>query len=103
MSSSRKKTKLCPRLRKPCIEDDCIDWVAYPAERVNELTGTKIVEPVYMCNEHWQTKIAFDNARMSDYTGAAVDSLRNQVAEGNATLGNLTFAAQRRLTNDNPR
>ena len=101
MSYSPKKTKVCPYLRKPCVEDECNHWVGYPAERMNELTGTKVIETVYMCNDLWETKIAFDAARFADQTGASIDSLRNHVAEGNATLGNLMFEVQhKRLVND---
>lgn len=81
-----KDTKFCPRIGKSCIQEECIDWVSYPAERLNELTGKKIVEPVFMCNAHWQTKIAFDAARFADEAGASIDDLRNHVARGNAQM-----------------
>lgn len=101
MSSSQKKTKHCPRLRKPCIEDRCTDWIGYPAERFNELTGGKVIETVYMCNYIWATKIAFDAARFADQAGASLDSLRNHVAEGNASLGSLIYTSRKRLKGGN--
>ena len=100
MSLSRKKTKLCPHLRKPCIEDECTHWVSYPAEKWNALTNSKVVEPVYMCNDLWATKIAFDAARFADQAGETLDSLRNHVAEGNATIGSLVYEANKRLSHD---
>jgi len=93
MSFSRKKIKQCPHLKKPCIEDGCTHWVGYPVEKMNELTGSKVTETLYMCNDLWGTKIAFDAARFADQAGASLDSLRNHVADGNATLNSLTFSA----------
>ncbi len=96
MSACSKKTKKCryTNFKKPCIQGDCEHWVGYPAERMNELTGGKVVETVYMCNDIWATKIAFDAARFADQAGASLDSLRNYVAEGNANIGALYFEAQ---------
>ena len=100
MSSSQKKTKQCPHLKKPCIEDECTHWVGYPAEKLNGLTGMRVTEVVYMCNDLWETKIAFDAARFADQAGATLDSLRNHVADGNATLNGIAYSAKKQLGRD---
>lgn len=102
MSSSRKKTKLCPHLRKPCVEDECAHWKGYPLDKPNEMTRTVVTEIVYMCNDHWIGKMLFDIAGFTDYTGKATNQLRNQVSEGNATLGGLVYEAKKRLVTDSP-
>ncbi len=99
MSSSRKKTKRCPRIGKPCIEKGCTHWRSYPITRMNELTGSRVTEMHYMCNDHWMTKMLFDMLQHTDYTGKALNQVRNQVAEGNATMGGLVYAANKRLNN----
>ncbi len=83
MSAHSKKTKFCPRIGKSCLEDKCVDWVAYPVDRVNKLTGAVVTEAHYMCLDHWRVKIAFDSARFADHAGAAIESFRNAVKEGN--------------------
>lgn len=100
MSSQRKKPKRCPRMGKSCIEDECVFWVGYPAEKYNALSKTTVIETVYMCNDLWATKIAFDAARFADQAGASLDKLTNHVADGNAAIGSLVFEANRRLTDE---
>ena len=97
MSSPQKKTKLCPHFRKPCIEGDCTYWVGFPVDTINELTGTKVTETRYNCNDLWATKIAFDWVKFADQAGASLDKLTNQVADGNAQIGGMIFEQNRRL------
>lgn len=54
-------------------------WTGYPAEKINPLTGARVTETIYMCDDLWNTKIAFDAAGFADKAGAALDSLRNEV------------------------
>ena len=99
MSSRRAKPKLCPYFRKPCIEDGCEHWKGFPMDRVNDM-GVKVTETQYMCNDHWMSKMLYDIAGFTDYTGRATNQVRNHIAEGNAALGGLVYAANKRLKND---
>ena len=65
------------------MEQDCIDWVGYPVDRINKLTGAVVTETHYMCLDHWKVKINFDRARFEDHAGSAIESFRNVVEKGN--------------------
>lgn len=56
-------------------------WTGYPVERVNELTKARVTETVYMCDDLWNTKIAFDAAKFADQAGASFDALRGETAK----------------------
>ena len=83
----------CPYTRKKCMQAECELWDTYPLEEKSEATGRKIIKDHSMCTLKWQTKIAFDTAGFHDYTGKAVDRMRNDNNERQDKL--LSMASQR--------
>ena len=77
---------------------DCIDWVGYPVDRMNKLTGAVVTETHYMCLEHWRVKISFDSARFADHAGAAIESFRNEVQRGNDQARQIMLEQQNART-----
>jgi len=79
MPKTRTKPKLCPMLRKPCIEDDCMFWV--------HIRGThpQTGEPVDECDcaTVWQPLLLIENSQQQRATAAAVESFRNEMVKAN--------------------
>ena len=72
----------CPLLKKDCIGQKCMWFVKLAG--LNSMTGEPVDE--YFCAPVAQTLLMAENAQQTRQTGAAVESLRNRVAEGNQVM-----------------
>lgn len=72
-------SKLCPLLKKPCIEQDCMWWVKVRGSHPQ--TGEALDEGD--CAISWQPFLMIDNTAQQRSTGAAVESFRNEMVESN--------------------
>lgn len=72
----RKKEKICPLLKKPCIEHDCLWYIKIRG--VNPQTGQDIDE--YGCTMAWMPVLTIENSQQQRSTGAAVESFRNEMS-----------------------
>ena len=91
------KEKVCPLLRKPCIEHQCAWFI--------QLRGThpQTGEPMdaYDCSMVMQPLLMIENSQQQRQTGAAVESFRNEMVKANeASVRVLEAAGQRRLLGD---
>lgn len=70
------KTKLCPILRKPCVEHDCA-WFRH-ITGLHPQTGEHIDR--WDCAVPWLMVVGLEQSKHTLHAGAAVESLRNEVA-----------------------
>ena len=88
------KEKVCPLLRKPCIEHQCAWFI--------QLRGThpQTGEPMdaYDCSAVMMPLLTIENSQQQRQTGAAVESFRNEMVKANeSSVRVLETAAQRHL------
>ena len=85
---------LCPLLNKPCQEHKCKFWVHVDGH--NPQTGEAMKR--WDCTFALFPMIMLENSQMQRQTGAAVESLRNEVAAG---AGSFMYAVMaKRLGGD---
>lgn len=72
----------CPLLKKDCIGQKCMWFVKLTG--TNAMTGEAVDE--YFCAMNALALLTAEAAQQSRQAGAAVESLRNRVAEGNQVL-----------------
>lgn len=77
---------LCPLLRKPCIENKCKFWTHIQGQ--NPQSGE--VFDKFDCTFALFPILLLENSQQQRQTGAAVESLRNEVAAG---AGSFMYAA----------
>jgi hypothetical protein len=75
---NRDKKKMCPFMRKPCIESDCTLWILV---RGKDPQSNKEIDD-YGCAIAWMPVLQIENAQQTRQAGAAVESLRNVVDRG---------------------
>lgn len=69
--------KLCPMLKEPCIEHGCA-WYKHILG-LHPQTGAELDH--FECAVTLQNELLIENGRQQRQTGAAVESLRNEVAK----------------------
>lgn len=76
------KEKLCPLLKKSCIEHDCRWWTRL---RGKNPQGGEIDE--FSCAVEWLPILLIEGSQHSRHVVAALASFRNEVHVGNEALG----------------
>lgn len=69
--------KKCPLLKAPCMEHGCV-WYTHILGR-HPQTGAEVDE--WGCAVLWLPILLIENAQQSRQAGAAVESLRNRMAD----------------------
>lgn len=74
---------------------NCWKWVQIQGHNPN--TGAQ--ESEWKCSDHWMVFLTIENSQQQRETGAAVESFRNEMVEGNRQfIGMLKQAAQNKIT-----
>ena len=74
-----KKGEFCPLIQKKCVEHKCAWYTCVRGTNPN--TGEEIDD--WRCAVSWMPMMTVEIAQMSNQTGAAVESFRNEVVEAN--------------------
>lgn len=98
MFGHKDKGKLCPLLKKPCIEHDCAWYMQVRGSHPQ--TGQPVDE--YGCAQVWQPILTIENSQQQRQTGAAVESFRNEMVEGNKQTARILLNAQALTLTHNP-
>lgn len=86
--------KLCPLLKKPCIEHQC-EWFIHLVG-MNPQTGQPTDE--WGCSIKWLPVLLVENSQQQRQTAASVDKVANQVQRSRAEfIGALPEEAKERL------
>lgn len=89
--------KLCPLLRKPCIQDRCEFWVHLMG--MNPQTGQPMDE--WSCTFRWLPVLLVENSNQQRQTAASVDKTANQIARSRAEfIAALPEEAKQRLVQE---
>jgi hypothetical protein len=87
------KEKICPLLKKPCIEHQCAWFI--------QLRGThpQTGEPMdaFDCSMVMMPLLTIENSQQQRQTGAAVESFRNEMVKANESSIRLLAATQQNL------
>jgi hypothetical protein len=75
-------TKLCPLLKKECIEHQCA-WFTHVLGK-DPQSGKDIDH--WNCAIQWLPMLLIDGTNQGRQTGAAVESFRNEMVKGNSLL-----------------
>jgi hypothetical protein len=85
---------ICPLLRKPCIEHDCAWWTTIRGYDTN--TGKELDQQ--LCIVSSMPFLLIENSAQQRSTGAAVESMRNEMANRtdvtNTLLANVVVGAR---------
>lgn len=91
------KEKICPLLKKPCLEEECMWYV--------QLRGThpQTGEPIdqFDCSLVITPLLLIENSMQQRQTGAAVESFRNEMVKANESSVRLLAATQQTLLRGN--
>lgn len=82
---ARRKEKLCPLLRKPCLESGCTFWIYIRGQHPQ--TGQPVDQPD--CAIRWQPILLIENSAQQRATGAAIESFRNEMVQANESSQRL--------------
>lgn len=82
MKIAEEQATFCPLLKKDCIGKKCMWFTKLTG--ANAMTGEAVDE--YFCATTASAILLAENAQQTRQTGAAVESLRNRVAEGNQVM-----------------
>lgn len=91
MFNRDKGAKLCPLLKKPCIEHECAWYMQVRGSHPQ--TGQPVDE--YGCAQVWQPILTIENSQQQRQTAAAVESFRNEMVKGNDKTAALLLSATR--------
>lgn len=86
---SSKAATFCPLIRKDCIEHRCA-WYCQ-VRGVNPNTGQDIDQ--WSCAVAWMPLLAIENSQQTRQTGAAVESMRNEIAATNESNQAMLMAS----------
>ena len=84
------KGPICPLLKKPCIEHDCM-WYCHVVGR-HPQTGGDL--DTWDCSIRWLPVMLTEGARMTKGVQAAVESFRNETIERQDALNTTLVATQ---------
>ena len=87
---------MCPLTGDPCMKHEC-EWYTHVIGK-NPQTGKEIDN--FGCAITFLPMLLIENSQQQRSTGAAVESFRNEVVEGNKALGNVVL---RQLGDNNGR
>jgi hypothetical protein len=73
---------LCPLLNKSCIEARCKWWIHI----LGEDPQTGVLQDRYDCAISWLPILTIENTKHHRHTGAAVESLRNELTNASHEL-----------------
>lgn len=76
---SKNPAQLCPLLKSECIEGGCKFWTHILGK--NPQTGNAVDE--FDCSIRFVPILLIEGAQQSRQAGAAIESFRNEVAQGN--------------------
>lgn len=93
----KKPDLICPLLKGECRESGCTFWVTVMGKHPQ--TGADINMPD--CAVRWLPVLLIENSKVGRETGAAVESFRNEMAEGNRATAQLMLGAQQNLLRSN--
>jgi len=68
-------TKKCPRLKKPCIEHDCMFWMQMLGKHPQ--TGAGV--PEWDCADRWRVILLIEGSQETRQAAAAIESFRNEM------------------------
>jgi hypothetical protein len=98
--------KICPELSGvdldgklveiTCKEHACAKWIQ--VQGTHPQTGEPLSE--YDCTHNWQTVLLIENSQQQRQTGAAIESLRNEVVVARAQ-GPKSVTPENRIGNGN--
>lgn len=74
--------KLCPLLKKPCVEHDCTFWTHITG--MHPQTGANV--DCWDCTLKWIPIMLVEQTRMTRTVAASVDSARNEIVERQEVL-----------------
>ena len=92
-------TKLCPLLKKECIEHQCA-WFTHVLGK-DPQSGKDIDH--WNCAIQWLPMLLIDGTNQGRQTGAAIESFRNEMVKSNENLSILSARPKvnKELSNDN--
>jgi len=85
MFDKKKQAKLCPLIKKPCIEHECMWYLN--VRGTHPQTGQEV--DGWDCSMIWQPVLMIENSAQQRSTGAAVESFRNEMVKANETSTQL--------------
>ena len=91
------KEKICPMLKKPCIEHECMWFIQLRG--THPQTGEPLDE--WDCTMVMQPLLLIENSQQQRQTGAAVESFRNEMVKANESSMQLLAATQHNLIGGN--
>lgn len=72
-----KKGPICPLLRKPCVEHDCMWWTHITGQ--NPQTGAQMDH--FDCSIKWLPVMMVEASKQARHIQGAVESMRNETVE----------------------
>jgi hypothetical protein len=91
MFKSEKAKKICPLLKKPCIEHECAWYVQ--VRGYHPQSGDPVDH--WDCSIVWQPILMIENSQQQRQTGAAVESFRNEMVKANEQSQQILIEAAR--------
>lgn len=79
MFKSESNKKLCPLLKKACIEHECAWFIQ--VRGYHPQSGDPVDH--WDCSIAWQPILMIENSQQQRQTGAAVESFRNEMVKSN--------------------
>lgn len=89
--------KLCPLLKKPCIEHQCKFWV----HLLGQNPQSAGVINNWDCSIAWLPILLIEGAQQTRQAGAAIESFRNEMVRGNQQTQMLLGEATTKLIGGN--
>lgn len=77
MFKLKKGERLCPFIGKACVGEECRLWIKVIG--TDPQTGRSIDQ--YNCTFAWWPTLMLENSQMQRQTGAAVESMRNEMVD----------------------
>lgn len=81
--------KICPLLRKPCVQHECA-WYIH-IRGTHPQTGAEVDQ--FDCSMVMQPLLLIENSQQQRQTGAAVESFRNEMVKANQVSQQILLAA----------
>jgi hypothetical protein len=92
-------TKLCPLLKKECIEHQC-EWFTHVLGN-DPQTGKPLDH--WNCAVQWLPMLLIDGTQQGRQTGAAIESFRNEMVRANKEINTNSLIAannQKKITGE---
>jgi hypothetical protein len=89
----KKPEMICPLMRGECVQARCMWWIHIRGK--NPQGGNEL--DLHDCAVRWLPTLLIENAQMERQTGAAVESMRNEIVARQDMSMRLQAEAQRAL------